>query len=96
MLESTFQTRFKERLEDMFPGCIVFKVNTSFRQGAPDLFMIWGTRWAAFELKRSHDAAKQRNQEYYVGQFNEMSFAAFVEPENLEDVLYDLQRSLSR
>lgn len=92
--ESTFQTEFKRALEDEFEGCIVLKTMAGFRQGSPDLFMLWGDQWAAFELKRANNAAQQQNQDYYVRELNEMSFAAFVSPENMEEVLDDLHRSL--
>lgn len=89
-MEGKFQTEFRKQLEELFPGCIVLKGMANRRQGIPDLFMFWEDRWAAFELKRSENAERQPNQEYYIDQLDAMSFAAFVYPENVSEVLDDL------
>lgn len=77
----------------MFPGCVIEKGDANRRQGVPDLTIFYGDMWARLEVKTSYDAPTRPNQEYYVKQFNEMSFAAFICPENEEEVLLDLQRS---
>lgn len=91
--EGAFQTEFRKILESTFPGCIVCKLDTSYRQGVPDLVMFWWERWAAFEVKVSATARRQPNQEFFVGKLNEMSFSAFVHPGNVEEVLDAVQRS---
>lgn len=91
-LESGFQDRLKERLEQMFPGCMVFKMEQ--RQGIPDLLILHGKRWASLECKQSSRAKKQPNQEYYVGKMDQMSFSRFISPENKEEVLRELQQAL--
>lgn len=93
MEEGKFQTEFRKSLEELFPGCIVLKGNGNRRQGIPDLIMLWHECWAAFEMKKSENAARQPNQQYYVNLLDDWSFAAFVYPENVSEVLDDLQRS---
>ena len=89
-LESGFQDRLINKLKDLFPGCMVFKMDQI--QGIPDLLVLYKNKWASLECKRSTGAKRQPNQEYYVGKMNEMSFSRFVSPENKEEVLYELQQ----
>ena len=92
-LESGFQDRLRSELLEMFPGCMVFKMDSP--QGIPDLLILHEDQWASLECKRSARAKKQPNQEYYVGRMNEMSFSRFICPENKEEVLNDLQSTFS-
>ena len=92
-LESGFQDRLINKLKDLFPGCMVFKMDQI--QGIPDLLVLYKNKWASLECKRSAGAKRQPNQEYYVGKMNEMSFSRFVSPENKEEVLYELQQVFS-
>lgn len=89
-LESGFQDRLINKLKDLFPGCMVFKMDQI--QGIPDLLVLYRDKWASLECKRSAKAKRQPNQEYYVGKMNEMSFSRFVSPENKEEVLDELQQ----
>lgn len=93
-LENAFQASLIKELQAMFPGCMVIKLDSSYIQGIPDLQILYGDRWATLECKKSANAAKQPNQEYYVGRMNEMSFSRFICPENKEEVLRDLQQAL--
>lgn len=93
MLESDFQARVQKKLRIMFPGCIIVKVQTGYIQGIPDRLVIWNDRWAFLEFKKSANAEKQPNQEWYVDKLDKMSFAAFIFPENEEEVLRDLQQA---
>jgi hypothetical protein len=95
MLESKFQSRLIKKIEDRFPGCVVEKSSTDFRQGLPDLTVFYNDMWAKLEVKASLNAPVQPNQQYYVDKFNKMSFAAFISPENEEEVLVSLQRSFA-
>lgn len=94
MLESRFQSELIKELKQEFPGCIVLKNDPDYIQGIPDLLIIYGSKWAALECKRSANASKRPNQKYYVDKMNEMSYAAFISPENKEEVLHDLQSAL--
>lgn len=90
-LECGFQDKLISTLKDMFPGCMVFKMEQV--QGIPDLLVLYRDKWASLECKKHTGAKKQPNQEYYVGLMNEMSFSRFICPENKEDVLNELQQT---
>lgn len=92
MLEKVYQADLIERLEEEFPGCIVLKNDTSYRQGIPDLSVFYGGRWALLEVKRSANAPEQPNQRWYVEKADKMCFAAFIYPENEEEVINELQQ----
>lgn len=93
MLERDFERGLRKRLELLFPGCLYLKLDPTVIQGIPDRLVVWQDRWAALELKRSRRAKRQPNQEYYVNLLDEWSFAAFVCPENVEEVLDALQQT---
>ena len=93
MLERNFQANLIQKLKRMFPGCIVMKNDASYKQGIPDLLVLYRDRWASLECKKSAGAKRQPNQEYYVGRMNEMSFSRFISPENEEEVLHELQQA---
>lgn len=90
-LESGFQDRLISDLKEMLPGCMVFKMDQI--QGIPDLLVLHGDKWFSLECKKSANAKRQPNQEYYVGKMDEMSFSRFVYPENKEEVLDEIQRT---
>lgn len=89
--ESGFQDRLIKKLEELFPGCMIFKMDQI--QGIPDLLILYGKKWASLECKRAKRAKRQSNQPYYVEKMNEMSFSRFIYPENKEEVLNELQRA---
>lgn len=91
MLESAFQAKLIRRLRRLFPGAIILRNDAGYMQGVPDLTILYGIRWAALEVKASADARERPNQAYYVRKWNEMSFAAFIYPENEDEVLNELQ-----
>ena len=88
--ESAFQAKLIQDLKKRYEGCIVLKNDPSHRQGIPDLTIFHGDKWAALECKRGEDEPHQPNQDYYVEKMNRMSYAAFIFPENKEDVLREL------
>jgi hypothetical protein len=94
LLESEFQAKLIKKLERKFPGCVILKNDSSYRQGIPDLVVFFNDRWAMLEVKASATASHQPNQDYYVQTLNEMSFAAFIYPSNEQDVLRALQQAL--
>lgn len=94
MKESKFQSNLKKELKNMFPGCIVTKLDPGDIQGIPDLLILYKNKWATLENKRTAKAHRQPNQEYYVNKMNDMSFSKFIYPENKEEVLTDLKKYL--
>lgn len=88
-LESGFQDNLIKEIKETYPGCMVFKMDQV--QGIPDLLVLHNDKWASLECKKSANAKRQPNQEYYVGRMNEMSFSRFISPENKEEVLRELQ-----
>ena len=93
MKESQYQNQLVKKLKDLFPGCVIHHRDSRDVQGTPDLTIFWGDCWAMLEVKTSAKAPHRPNQDYYVEQFAAMSFAAFIYPENEEQVLDELQRS---
>lgn len=105
MRENRYQSSLIKKLEWMFPGCIVIRLDPRFvdfyidgvkySQGVMDLAVLFRGRGAVLELKRETRAERQPNQDYFIEAFGETVFAAFICPENEEDVLDDLQQALS-
>lgn len=93
MLENTFKTGLVKELKSRFPGCIVLHADPNEIQGIPDLVVLYEDTWAALEGKKSARASHRPNQDYYVEKMNEMSYAAFIYPENKEEILNELERS---
>jgi len=94
MLENRFKTKLIAELKELFPGCIVIHMDPTETQGIPDLLILYRDKWAALEGKKSANAPYRPNQPYYVERMNEMSFAAFIYPENKEEILHELQQTL--
>ena len=90
-LESGFQDKLIADLKKIFKDCMIFKMDQI--QGIPDLLILYKNKWATLENKKSASAKRQPNQDYYVDKMNNMSFAAFIYPENKEEVLYELQQA---
>jgi hypothetical protein len=94
VLENAYQAHLITRIKRELPGAFILKNDSGYLQGIPDLLVLLGPRWAVLEVKISATAPYQPNQEYYLELLGEMSFSATIYPENEEDVLHDLQRSL--
>lgn len=93
MRESKFQADLIKELEDLFEGCVVMKQDANYRQGFPDLLILFGNKWAALEVKASGRATLRPNQLYWVDILDGMSFAALICPENKKAILDELQIS---
>lgn len=87
-LESGFQDKLRDELKELFPGCMIFKMDQI--QGIPDLLILYKNKWASLECKKHARAIRQPNQEYYVELMDNMSFSRFVYPENKDEVLDEL------
>lgn len=89
-LESKFQKELIDEIKGMYPGCIALKNDAGYIQGFPDWTILYKDKWVALEIKREKGANRQPNQEYYISKLDEMSYAAFVYPENKDEVLKEL------
>lgn len=92
-LESNFQRALKKEIKDRFPGCYILKNDPTCIQGIPDLTILYGNKWAMLEVKKDSKASHRPNQDEHVKRLNDMSFAAFIFPENKEEILNALERS---
>ena len=93
MLENKFQGQLIKDLKERFPGCLVLKNDPNYIQGFPDLTVLYKDKWALLEAKRERRASHRPNQDYYIREANNMSFARFICPENKEEVLNELQQT---
>ena len=96
MYEREYQRKLRKKLEKLFPGSYILKSDSSDTQGMPDLVILCGPRWAALEVKKSKDAPHMPNQDFRVNELNEMGYAAFIFPENEEEVLNELSNIFSK
>lgn len=94
MLESVYQSKLIKKIKRLLPGCLILKNDTDYIQGIPDLLILFENKWAMLEVKASASAPNQPNQEWYVCELDEMSFAAFIYPDIEEEVLDALQQTL--
>jgi len=94
MKENQFQAQLIKEVKTRLPGCYVLKNDPNYIQGFPDLLILHHDKWAALECKRSANASRRPNQEFYIASLSSMSYASFVYPENREEVLDELQRAL--
>ncbi len=94
MKENEFQSQLIKDVKNLLPGCYVLKNDPNYIQGFPDLLILYKDKWAALECKRSENASRRPNQEFYISSLRDMSYASFVYPENREEVLNELERAL--
>ena len=90
MLENRFKTNLSKELKSLFPGCMVLHLDPNEIQGIPDLLILYKDKWAVLEGKKHATASHRPNQDYYVALMNGMGFAAFIYPENKDEVLDEL------
>lgn len=91
MLERDYQKKLVKKLKDIFPGCYVIKNDAQLKQGIPDLLVLYQNKWVALEVKQSETASHRPNQDYNVERMNEMSYAAFIYPENEEKIFSQMK-----
>lgn len=90
MLENKFKTKLISEIKNMLPGSMVLHLDPNEIQGIPDLLVLYKNKWAVLEGKKTANASHRPNQDYYVKLMDNMSFAAFVYPENKDEVLDEL------
>ena len=94
MRETDYQQQLKKKIKALIPGAIVLKNDPNWLQGFPDFTILYNDSWATLEIKKEKNAPLQPNQDYYVNKTNDMSYSAFIYPENEKEVLDELQRAL--
>jgi hypothetical protein len=91
--ENQYQAKLIKKIERILPGCCILKNDPAYQQGMPDLLVLWHGYWAALEVKASESAPSRPNQNHFVKKLDHMSFAAYIYPENEEEVLIALQQA---
>ena len=94
MLERDFQASLIKEIKKLLPGCLVLKNDATYIQGIPDLLILHNGNWAALECKKSSRSHHQANQDFYISKMNDMSYAAFISPENRKEILDELLQTL--
>lgn len=94
MLENKFKTNLIKEIKERLPGSMVLHLDPTECQGVPDILILYKDKWAALEGKKNGRASHRPNQNFYVEKMNDMSYAAFIFPENKEEILNDLQHAL--
>jgi len=92
--EREYQPGLIKRVERTIPGCYVRKID--IQQGWPDLLILAPDFWALLEVKRKKPTRAsdfEPGQEWWIEEFNEMSFSACIYPENEQEVLHALQQA---
>lgn len=93
--ENQFQRTLVKEIRNHYNNeCIVTKLDSGYIQGIPDLLILHKDKWATLECKKSKNAHRQPNQQYYVDKMDRMSFSKFIYPENKEEVLNELYETL--
>lgn len=97
-LERDFQSLLiRELKEFILPGCIVLKNDSSYMQGIPDLLILFRDKWAMLECKRTEPTRAEDwepNQQWWLENLHNMSFAACIYPENKEEIFHELKLAL--
>lgn len=92
--EGAFKKDLKDEIAERLPDSIVTLLDPTYTQGIPDIVVFYKNRWATLEAKVDAKAKHRPNQDLYVETMNNMSFSAFIYPENAEEVLNALAQSL--
>lgn len=90
--ESKFQSALIKRIYEMYPEAIVLKNDPNYRQGIPDLIVLYRDKYAMLECKRDESSSHQPNQLYYIKMFSRYTVASFVYPQNVEEILNEIQK----
>ena len=93
--ENAFQAKVIRELRSVFPGCIILINDPNYIQGFPDITILYKTKWAVLECKKSLYEPYRPNQEYYLELCDDMSFGSMICPENMKGVLDELQQTLA-
>jgi hypothetical protein len=99
MKERDYQEYLVKEIYKLMPGkklvdTIVIINDPNYIQGIPDLTVLHHSKWAFLEVKLSEKSKEQPNQRWYVGNWRQYVFTAFIYPENEKEVLLALQQAL--
>lgn len=95
MTEAAYQAYLIKRIStEILPGSLVIKNDPNYLQGIPDLTVFHRDKFALLEVKASEKSRERPNQRHYIEHWAEQGFAAFIYPENEEEVLRALQQAL--
>ena len=96
-LENRYQEDLIDRLETIFPECLIMKSDANYRQGIPDIAIYDGPFYAILEVKKDSEAKHQPNQDWYINHFLTMgAYAAFIFPENEDQILDEVTSYFTR
>lgn len=95
-MEKKVQTKLIKYLKKK--GCYVIKTQVDGRGlvpvGCPDVIALYEGWWGAFECKASAKAKFQPLQEYTIEKLNNWSIAMVVHPDNIDEVISQLEKML--
>lgn len=98
MQERDYQAYLIKKIRKDLLGSLILKNNSAYLQGVPDLTIFFGPRWGMLEVKvsepRPGTSDFEPNQEWYIQEFNTMSFCAVIFPQNEREVLRGLYQAL--
>ena len=93
MLESKFQKHLISKIKERYPRAVILKTDPGYMRSIPDLIILHDNNWVALETKTHSNANQQPNQSFWIIHLNDMSYASFVNPSNIEEVMYEVERS---
>lgn len=99
--EREYQPGLIKRIERLFKnefGETVYVRKIDIQQGWPDLLILAPGFWALLEVKRDEPTSAddfEPNQEWWIEEFDEMSFSACIYPQNEQEVLHALSQAFS-
>lgn len=96
MKEKDYQASLIRILKQRYTNCVVMKNDAGYIQGIPDLTILYNGLWAMLEVKITAEADTQPNQDYYVDSLDNMSFAAYIYPDNENEILRLLDQHFGR
>lgn len=96
MEESRFQKKLIDTIKKIFPGALVLKNDARYIDAIPDLTVLYKSKYALLEVKKSEAAYRksirdQPNQNHYISKVRDWSYASYVYPENVDQVLDELR-----
>lgn len=95
--ENEYQGELIKRIQAKLPEADILKNDPNYKQGIPDLSILYGRKYAYLEVKASKDEPHQPNQDYYVEKNNRLGgYARFIYPENENEILPEMIEYLTK